>query len=141
MKNMATLRGFGRSARVLLLAGMLGVLLTLILTSRAEAHDYCIHQGYDWGCVKNNHHTFSACDAEGDGQWVYSEALYRNQYGYLSVGATVGDPDGRGGRCGVKTVGWTINYLRVCEYGPHAGGCLGGSRVLRIGSSSPNGGW
>lgn len=105
----------------------LAVLVALAAPSTAAAHDYCLHQGYDWGCVKNNHHTFSACDAETDGNKVRSEAMYQTQYGYYVVGAVIEDPDGSGGRCGVWTVGWTIQMLRVCEYGPSGGGCVQGN--------------
>jgi hypothetical protein len=115
--------GISLRVHLLVLAASLVVLLALAMPSTTQAHDYCIHDGYDWGCVKNNHHTFSACDAETDGNRVYTEAMYRNQFGYLSVGATIGDPDGSGGRCGVYTVGWTIDAIRVCEYGPNPGGC------------------
>ncbi len=84
--------------------------------STASAHDYCARQGYDWGCVKDNHTRWSACDAERDGQRVFAEAWYDTGRGYYDI-QTVWDPDGAGGKCGLGRRG-RIDKLKVCETGP-----------------------
>jgi len=101
--------------RALALVAVAGLLLA-IPVPRAMAHDYCVHQGYDWGCVTNDHARWSACDAEKDGQRVYSEAWNRTPQGYYDI-QTVWDPDGAGGKCGVAVRGH-IDKLKVCETGP-----------------------
>jgi hypothetical protein len=107
-------------SRALALALMVGLLLA-IPVPRAFGHDYCVKQGYDWGCVTNNHARWSACDAEKDGQRVYSEAWHRTPQGYYTI-QTLWDPDGAGGKCGVSVTG-QIDKLKVCETGPSGTFC------------------
>lgn len=102
--------------RPFLIACALGFTAAVIPAAPALAHDYCVHQGYDWGCVKEGHTQWSACDAETDGQRVYSEAWYLTPQGYYDI-MTVWDPDGSGGRCGIGHRG-RIDKLKVCETGP-----------------------
>jgi hypothetical protein len=101
--------------RVLAIAGVIGLLLAIPVPS-AAAHDYCVKQGYDWGCVTNDHARWTACDAEKDGNRVYATAYDRTPQGYYD-GQTIWDPDGAGGKCAVAVRGH-IDRLAVCEYGP-----------------------
>ena len=85
----------------------------------ASAHDYCLKQGYDWGCVKYDHERISACDAETDGNVVFSRGWYRNQSGYLTQVAYAEDPDGSGGECDIDWVSsGLVNEFEVCERTP-----------------------
>jgi hypothetical protein len=106
--------------QLLALVAALGLLLAIPVPS-AIAHDYCVKQGYDWGCVTNDHARWSACDAEKDGQRVYSEAWHRTPQGYYTI-QTLWDPDGAGGKCGVSVTG-RIDKLKVCETGPSGTFC------------------
>lgn len=110
-----------------LLKGLLAVVPAVAFTVTvpsgvALAHDYCVHQGYDWGCVKHDHTQFSACDAETDGQRVYARGWHRTPQGYYDVGPAIWDPDGSGGSCAIGHRP-RIDKLEVCETGPAGTRC------------------
>jgi hypothetical protein len=111
-------------ARIGLAVGVLALFFVVLPTGVASAHDYCVHQGYDWGCVKNAHHDFSACDAESDGAVVTSTAWDTDSNGHVVQDARVSDPDGAGGRCGLEHVSWVINDFSVCENQSGPGGLV-----------------
>jgi len=122
--------------RMGLAIGALALFLVALPAGTASAHDYCLHQGYDWGCVKNAHHNFSACDAEPDGAVVTSTVYDTDANGHVVQTRNVTDPDGSGGQCGVDSVPWVINDFKVCEDTPGPGGFVceatfpvGGARV------------
>ena len=101
--------------RALALIGVLGLLLA-IPVPRAMAHDYCVHQGYDWGCVTNQHARWTACDAEKEGNRVYTEAWHRTPQGYYNI-HQLWDWGGADGKCAVGVTG-QIDKLAVCEVQP-----------------------
>ena len=118
MTKSTSLPGDLRRIWILAVSCGAGLLLAMIATQPASAHNYCVHQGYDWGCVRDNHTGWSACDAEPDGRRVYTEAWDRTPNGSYDV-QTLWDWGGADGKCATSHRNW-IDKILVCETGGSA---------------------
>lgn len=95
----------------LLLIVAFATAFVVVPASPALAHDMCVSQGRDVGCVRYDHRRLDACDREADGHRVYAVATNG-----LGDRWTVSDPNGADPGCGQRWVpNPPIRFLQVCE--------------------------
>jgi hypothetical protein len=108
-------KAIGASAFVLA-----GTILGLSATATAaQAHEYKLNHGTDFGWVTSDHRSVYVCDNEADNHGVYIEYKTRQSGSRIMV---INDGDGSGGGCGHEWAedGGTISSARICE---HSVGC------------------
>jgi hypothetical protein len=92
------------------LIAITGALMLLVVAQTpASAHSDAVFHGKDSAKVSSDHRTFSLCDSEKDGHWVYGEWYFRDGSSFYMYG------DGAAAPCKYVELSAPVYKMMICE--------------------------